>query len=133
MHGPAARDRQEQDLLRAAGNAARARGDGGGSAVMTPHAACSECRELIGGYVLDALEPDETAAVRRHLAECPECASEHASLADIPVLLDLAGATEVAREQPPPQLEEAVLDSFAREQATTRSSRRRARALLAPF
>jgi len=45
---------------------------------VTPaSAACSECRTLLGGYVLGAIEPDEADAVRRHLAECAECAIEH--------------------------------------------------------
>jgi hypothetical protein len=103
--------------------------------VKTPPAACAECRELIGGFVLDALEPAEMSAVRRHLAGCPDCAAEYAHLADIPVLLDLAGSTETAYEHPPAQLEEAVLDRFAREHPTgaPRRSRRRLRALLAPL
>ena len=83
---------------------------------MTPaSAACSECRTLLGGYVLGAIEPDEADAVRRHLAECAECAIEHDELAGVPVLLDMAGDDEVAREPPPAALEEAVLDRFARE------------------
>jgi hypothetical protein len=102
----------------------------------SPPAACAECRELIGGYVLDALEPDEMSSVRRHLAECPECAAEHATLADIPVLLDLAGATETAYEHPPAELEEAVLDRFARDHpaaAPASGRRRRLRALAQPL
>jgi anti-sigma-K factor RskA len=101
--------------------------------MMTPSAACSECRELIGGYVLAALEPGEMDSVRRHLEECPDCAAEHGRLADIPIMLDLAGATETASEHPPAQLEEAVLDRFAREHPTPEAPRRRLRALTAPL
>jgi anti-sigma-K factor RskA len=96
--------------------------------------ACAECRELIGGYVLDALEPDEMEAVRRHLAECPECAAEHARLDDLPGLLTLAGPPGAAPASPPAALEEAVLDRFAREHRparraeTPRRSRSRSRA-----
>ncbi len=79
------------------------------------HAACDECRTLIGGYVLDALEPHEADAVRRHLADCPDCAAEHERLAGLPALLAIAGADETATEAPPAALEEAVLDRFARE------------------
>ena len=86
-------------------------------------AACAECRELIGGYVLDALDPDEAAAVRRHLANCPDCAAEHARLAGIPGLLAIVGADETAAEAPPAALEEAVLDRFAREHRTSREQR----------
>jgi hypothetical protein len=104
--------------------------------VNTPFASCAECRELIGGYVLDALDADEMTAVRVHLADCPGCAAEHASLAEIPVLLDLAGSTETAAEHPPAQLEEAVLDRFAREHATRparRPRRSRLRTLAQPL
>jgi anti-sigma-K factor RskA/putative zinc finger protein len=78
-------------------------------------AACNDCRTLLGGFVLHALEPEETEAVRRHLAECPACAAEHGQLMGIPSMLDVAGADETPTEKPPDALEEAVLDRFARE------------------
>jgi hypothetical protein len=78
-------------------------------------AACNECRTLLGGYVLHALEPDEAEAVRTHLAECAACADEHGQLMSIPSVLDAAGADETPIEHPPAALEEAVLDRFARE------------------
>jgi hypothetical protein len=78
-------------------------------------AACSDCRSLLGGYVLHALEPDEADAVRRHLAACPACEEEHGQLTGIPAMLDAAGTVDTAPERPPAALEEAVLDRFARE------------------
>jgi hypothetical protein len=78
-------------------------------------AACTECRTLLGGYVLHALEPDEAETVRLHLAECASCTTEHAELVDIPSLLDAAGSEETPTPHPPAALEEAVLDRFARE------------------
>jgi hypothetical protein len=83
----------------------------------TPTAACNECRNLLGGYVLHALDPDEVESVRLHLATCAACAAEHEELAGIPAILDTAGAgaVESAIESPPTTLEEAVLDRFARE------------------
>jgi anti-sigma-K factor RskA len=78
-------------------------------------ATCHTCRELLGGYVLDALEPDERELVRRHIATCEQCAREHAELATMPALLDLAGSADAVPLRPPPRLEEAVLDRFARE------------------
>jgi anti-sigma factor RsiW len=78
-------------------------------------ATCNDCRTLLGGYVLHALEPDESEAVRRHLATCEACESEHGRLMAIPGLLDLAGGVDAHAEQPPAALEEAVLDRFARE------------------
>jgi anti-sigma-K factor RskA len=77
--------------------------------------ACHECRDLIGGYVLGALEPDETAAVRSHIQTCAACARDHAELATIPALLDMAESADAVPERPPKRLEEAVLDKFARE------------------
>jgi anti-sigma-K factor RskA len=77
--------------------------------------ACESCRELIGGYVLDALEPDEREHVRRHIESCDACAREHAELATLPALLDVVDSADTAPLHPPAQLEEAVLDRFARE------------------
>jgi hypothetical protein len=85
---------------------------------------CRTHADLIGPYVLEALEPDEMEAMRRHLAGCPQCAAEVRSLAQIPALLDRAGADdEVAA--PSPGLEEEVLDRFVRERAASRPRRRR--------
>jgi len=84
---------------------------------VTPrHAmACAECRSLLGGYVLAALEPDEMEAVRTHVADCAGCAREHAELAPMPSLLDAAGSADAVPARPPAALEDAVLDRFARE------------------
>jgi Anti-sigma-K factor rskA/Putative zinc-finger len=102
-------------------------------------AACNECRTLLGGYVLHALEPDEAETVRVHLADCASCAAEHAELVDIPSLLDAAGTEETQVEHPPAALEEAVLDRFAREHPgrvadpPRRHLRSRLRSLLKPL
>ena len=98
--------------------------------------ACDECRTLIGGYVLDALEPAEADIVRSHLATCPACAAEHDRLAGLPELLTLAGTTETETEQPPAALEAAVVDRFAREHRARRDrggARGRLAGLLRPF
>jgi anti-sigma factor RsiW len=80
-------------------------------------------REALGAYVLGALEPDEEAAVRAHLAACPECAAERDALAELPALLALG---ERAAAQPPlsPAVEERVLDGFARAHRPPRRRRR---------
>ena len=101
-------------------------------------AACNDCRTLLGGFVLHALEPDEAETVRRHLAECAACAAEHGQLMGIPSMLDAAGGVETPAEQPPPTLEEAVLDRFAREhpghpEPRARPDRRLRDRLIAPF
>jgi anti-sigma factor RsiW len=87
--------------------------------------ACDECRSLLGGYVLDALEPAEMDAVRAHVADCTQCAREHAELAPIPALLDAAGSADESPARPPARLEDAVLDSFARERPRPEPDERR--------
>ena len=57
---------------------------------------CEHLRSAVGAYALGALDPDEAAAVRRHLETCPECAAEHDALAPLPGLLSLAGGAEEA-------------------------------------
>ena len=79
---------------------------------------CEHLQSAIGAYALGALDPDEAAAVRRHLETCPECAAEHDALAPLPGLLSLAGGAEEAVEQPlSPAFEERLLDAFARDRA----------------
>ncbi len=86
---------------------------------------CHECRTLLGGYVLNALELNDADGVRRHIAICSACATEHELMAGIPIVLDAAGpvAVETLPERPPPALEEAVLDRFAHEHPGTREAK----------
>jgi anti-sigma-K factor RskA len=93
---------------------------------VTAGTACAECRQLLGGYVLHALDPEETEIVRDHVAACPDCARELAELEDVPHLLDVAELSDASPEQPPAALEEAVLDRFAREHRGARPRRPRA-------
>jgi anti-sigma factor RsiW len=88
---------------------------------------CAHFRELLGGYVLGALEPDESDAVRAHLEGCPRCRREHAELAGIPVLLNVLDTPDAAPAAPPAQLEEAILDRFARDRRRRLPVRRRRR------
>jgi anti-sigma factor RsiW len=72
----------------------------------------------LGAYALGALPEDEEATVRAHLATCMTCRDEHARLAALRPLLDLAeqhGLEGPALEEPSPLLEEAVLAGFAAE------------------
>ena len=85
---------------------------------------CEQHRSALGAYALGALDPDEAAAVRRHLESCPECAAEHDELAPLPGLLALAGGAEKAVTEPlSPAFEERLLDAYARDHAS--SPRRR--------
>lgn len=88
---------------------------------------CDELRPLLGGYVLEALEPDEAEAVRAHLPGCPGCAAELASLAELPHLLDLAAGVAHPAEPLAPSSEEALLDRFARESHDAPPPKRRRR------
>ena len=84
---------------------------------------CRSHADLVGPYVLGALEPLEMDEVRRHLENCPRCAAEARSLTGVPALLDMAEVDD-AIESPPPGLEDEVLDRFVRERARSRPARR---------
>jgi anti-sigma-K factor RskA len=85
---------------------------------------CRSHGELVGPYVLGALDPAEADEMRRHLAVCERCAAEERDLATLPALLDRAQAGDTV-EAPPPRLEEAVLDRFVRERPAPAGSSRR--------
>jgi len=66
-------------------------------------------------------------AVREHLPSCPACSAEHASLAGLPALLDLAAPLTAPDEPLSPAFEEALLDRFARDRETAAAPKRRRR------
>jgi len=72
----------------------------------------------IGAYVLDALEPDETEEVRKHIADCPGCQDEVVQLAWIPAMLRTVSLAEVER------LDEARLDEARLDEARPDDARR---------
>jgi anti-sigma-K factor RskA len=76
---------------------------------------CPTHGELVGGYALGALEPDEMEEMRRHVAVCPHCGPEIDRLAALPGLLDRIAPADVPPPSLSPQVEEAVLDRVARE------------------
>jgi hypothetical protein len=79
---------------------------------------CDDLRRSLGAYALGALDPEESAAVRSHLEECPECAAELAELTALPDLLSLAGGADAAVTEPlSPAFEERLLDAYARDHA----------------
>ena len=82
----------------------------------------------LGAYVLGALDPEEAAAVRGHLAVCIECAAEHDALAPLPGLLAAADGADAATAEPLPEaFEERLLDAYARDHATRPRVRRHRR------
>ena len=84
---------------------------------------CRDYGDLVGPYVLGALEPDELEEMNQHLAECDRCALERRQLAGLPGLLDAAQADDTIAVVSP-QLEDAVLDQFVRERAHAARPRR---------
>jgi hypothetical protein len=80
--------------------------------------------EDLGAYVLGSLAEEDAVRVRAHLAECELCATEHAELAGLPQLLDLAVIAGSTEEDPlPPAIEERLLDRFARERQEPKAKR----------
>ena len=59
---------------------------------------------LSGAYAVDALDPEERTAFEQHLAQCPECQAEVASLRATATQLSALSASE-----PPPALRASVL------------------------
>jgi len=57
-----------------------------------------EIEMLLRAYALDAVEPDEAAAVARHLAPCPRCRAE------VDAHREMAGALGTTVQAPPPDL-----------------------------
>jgi anti-sigma factor RsiW len=76
---------------------------------------CSDVLELSGAFVLGALTPDESAAVREHLAACPEAHAEVAELGSmVPALFEM-----IEQVQPPAGLKDRILAAASAEQRAT--------------
>lgn len=85
-----------------------------------------DLQELLGAFAVDAVEPDEAAAVEAHLVECPRCRAEVAELREVAALLGPSGSDApegvwdkiaASLEEVPPPLRLEV----RREQRATRS------------
>jgi predicted anti-sigma-YlaC factor YlaD len=90
--------------------------------------ACRNIRQLLGVYVVGAIDPAERAQVDAHLAECQPCRDELAGLAGLPAMLSRVPAADVERlgllslpeaMQPPDEL----LDSLLKKVSAKRKSR----------
>jgi hypothetical protein len=90
--------------------------------------ACRDIRQLLGVYVVGAIDPAERAQVDEHLAECQSCRDELAGLAGLPAMLSRVPAADVERlgllslpeaMQPPDEL----LDSLLGKVSAKRKSR----------
>jgi hypothetical protein len=72
---------------------------------------CDDVADLAAGFVLGALAPDEEAAVRQHLAECPDAHAEIEQLGGVAPYL----AETVEPVEPPAGLRARLLDAAAAE------------------
>ena len=92
---------------------------------------CRTFRELLGVYVVGAMEPGERATVDEHLRQCSDCREELAGLAPLPALLHrvpladaerimLASESSEGDTEPSP----AMLDSMLGQVRAKRRSRR---------
>src|SRR5260370_3249057 len=130
------RDGQVAHLLRPQGAEAGTRGTGA-CAMSDP--SCRTFRELLGVYVVGAIEPAERAAVDAHLSQCYECREELAALARLPALLHRVHAAEAERIllTSPPQADPAepsaeILASLLARVVAKRRTRRFRRLFAAP-
>jgi anti-sigma-K factor RskA len=79
---------------------------------------CDEVRDMAGSFVLGALDADEAAAVREHLADCPEAHEEIAELGGVlPVL-----AASVPVVEPPAGLGDRIRAAAAADLAARTSA-----------
>jgi predicted anti-sigma-YlaC factor YlaD len=91
---------------------------------------CRTSRELLGVYVVGAIEPGERAEVDAHLNQCYECREELAGLAPLTAMLHRVpmeeaerialGAAEDIPDEPSPDM----LDSLLRQVGSRRRARR---------
>src|SRR5690606_4393398 len=102
---------EEPDPLRVEEDARRARRHRDRWWSMNEH---DEIAELLGAYALDAVEPEEAAAVEAHLAVCPRCAAEVADHREVAAMLAHSGAPapeglwsriSASLEEAPPEME----------------------------
>jgi hypothetical protein len=93
--------------------------------------ACREIRQLLGVYVVGAIDPSERATVDAHLADCHSCCEELGGLAGLPALLGRVSLADAERlsegghgqpdmHEPPAEL----LNELLRQVAVRRRTRR---------
>jgi predicted anti-sigma-YlaC factor YlaD len=63
---------------------------------------CNDTTLSLGVYLLGALDPDERAAVERHLTTCQLCRAELAELAGLPAMLERLTLDDLTPEPVPP-------------------------------
>jgi len=104
--------------------------------------ACRQIRQLLGVYIVGAIDPAERAYVDAHLADCRDCREELAGLAGLPALLGRVSLVDAERlsedghglpdmDEPPAELLNSLLRRVAGRRRT-RSKRRRRAASMSP-
>jgi predicted anti-sigma-YlaC factor YlaD len=91
---------------------------------------CRTIRELLGVYVVGAIEPGERAVVDAHLDQCYACREELAALAPLPALLHRVPLAEAERigeagsgEPDPAESSAQMLDALLKQVAARRRTR----------
>lgn len=84
---------------------------------------CRRWREMLGGYLLGHLSPEEVVGLEAHLDGCADCRAEREELR--PVSGALASADPSHLGSPPPPPPELADRVFARVRAARRGQRRR--------
>jgi anti-sigma-K factor RskA len=69
---------------------------------------CRDIRQLLGVYVVGAIDPHERPVVDQHLASCQSCRDELAGLAGLPAMLGRVPATDVDRLESDDALPESI-------------------------
>ncbi len=93
--------------------------------------ACRNIRQLLGVYVVGAIDPAERTLVDDHLGTCPDCREELAGLAGLPALLGRVPVHDAERlilhsaevkdlEEPPAELLSSLLGRVAERRAVRR-------------
>jgi hypothetical protein len=91
--------------------------------------ACREFRQLLGVYVVGAIDPADRALVDEHLPTCADCRDELAGLAGLPAMLSRVPAEDVARmarnvvslpehHEPSPEMLNSLLSKVAARRKT---------------
>jgi len=73
---------------------------------------CSQCRELLVGYIEELLDAGQTQAVKSHLETCADCRKELEQITSLQNRLVASGDSQNQND-----LENAVMDRIVREQA----------------
>lgn len=90
---------------------------------------CAAVQDLVPGYALDALDPDDIATVDAHLADCAACAAQAAELERTASVLPYLAR----RATPPPDVKAALFSRIAQTHAAGRIAPRVEPVVSAPF